>query len=119
MLVKSQVIKKADELNIMAAKLMPLPQGLTQAEQQLYKSLCLIYREFRAGQITKEQAIFEKQEFYKSYIDSAYALDLWKTYGEYATIFEHHSSEIHQNGCDVCKKLNDILCGIFNGGTKQ
>lgn len=31
MLVKTEVIKKADELNRMAAKLLPLPEGLTQA----------------------------------------------------------------------------------------
>lgn len=49
MLVKAEVIKKADELNRMAAKLLPLPEGLTQVEQLLYKSLCVVYREFRAG----------------------------------------------------------------------
>lgn len=54
MLVKTEVIKKADELNRMAAKLLPLPEGLTQVEQLLYKSLCIVYREFRAGQIDKK-----------------------------------------------------------------
>ena len=62
MLAKAEVIKKADELNRMAAKLLPLPEGLTQAEQLLYKSLCIVYREFRAGQIDKKQALDEKQE---------------------------------------------------------
>lgn len=69
MLVKTEVIKKADELNRMAAKLLPLPKGLTQAEQLLYKSLCIVYREFRAGQIDKKRALDEKQELYKAYIN--------------------------------------------------
>ena len=60
MLVKAEVIKKADELNRMAAKLLPLPEGLTQAEQLLYKSLCIVYREFRAGQISS--AFFPYQD---------------------------------------------------------
>ncbi len=119
MLVKADVIKKADELNRMAAKLLPLPKGLTQAEQLLYKSLCIVYREFRAGQIDKKQALDEKQELYRAYINGAYALDLWQTYGEYAKVFQKHQYEIHHEGCEVCKRLNDILCGMGRGGANE
>lgn len=104
MLVKADVIKKADELNRMAAKLLPLPKGLTQAEQLLYKSLCIVYREFRAGQIDKKQALDEKQELYRAYIN-----------GEYAKVFQKCQYEIHHDDCEVCKRLNDILCGMGEG----
>jgi len=119
MLVKTEVIKKADELNRMAAKLLPLPEGLTQVEQLLYNSLCVVYREFRAGQINKKQALDEKQELYRAYINGAYALDLWQTYGEYAKVFQKCQYEIHHDGCEVCKRLNDILCGMGRGKANE
>lgn len=112
MLVKSEVIAKADKLNSMAAKLLPMPDGLTQPEQLLFKSLCLLYREYRSGLLTSEQAKAEKQKLYKAYISAAYDLDLWHTYGEICKAYQHEQYEIHHNGCEVCQKLDRLLCGI-------
>lgn len=44
MLVKAEVIKKADELNRIAAKLLPLPEGLTQAEAFIQVALYRVPR---------------------------------------------------------------------------
>lgn len=112
MLCKNDVIAKAEELNGMAAKLMPLPDGLTQPEQLLYKSLCLLYREYRGGKISAEQAKAEKQKLYKAYINAAYDLDLWHTYAEICKAYHKVQHEIHTSGCEVCKKLNRLLCGL-------
>ena len=112
MLAKHEVIAKADKLNCMAAKLLPLPDGLTQPEQLLYKSLCLLYREYRNNQITAEQAKKEKQKLYSAYLDSAYDLDLWHTYGEICKIYQKKQYEIHKSGCKVCQSLNNLLCGL-------
>ena len=78
-----------------------------------------MYREFRAGQIDKKQALDEKQELYRAYINGAYALDLWQTYGEYAKVFQKCQYEIHHDGCEVCKRLNDILCGMGRGKSEK
>lgn len=118
MLVKSDVMAKADKLNKMAAKLLPLPDGLTQPEQLLYKSLCLLYREYRGGDITNEDARAEKQELIKSYIKSAYDLDLWQTYGVICKAYRKMDHEIYTNGCKVCKKLSRLLCGLKMEGFK-
>lgn len=112
MLVKYEVIAKADKLNVMAAKLLPMPDDLTQPEQLLYKSLCLLYHEYRSGQITSEQAKEEKNMLYRSYINSAYDLDLWHTYGEICKIYQKKQFEIHHSGCKVCQSLDDLLCGL-------
>ena len=116
MLCKNEVINKADKLNVMAAKLMPLPEGMTLPEQWLYKSLCMVYREYRANRITLEQARSEKKKLYKAYLDAAYKLDLWGTYAEIVRAYHHHQDEIHESGCEVCRKLNRILCGLFEEG---
>ena len=112
MLVKSEVISKADELNGMAAKLLPMPDGLTQPEQLLYKSLCLLYREYRSRQITEQQAKQEKKELYRTYIDNAYQVDLWQWNMKISHAFQLQYQEIKVNGCEVCRKLANILCGL-------
>ena len=112
MLVKSEIIAKAEDLNGMAAKLMPMPEDLTQPEQLLYKSLCLLYREYRSGQITREQALKDKKQMYSAYIDSAYMFDLYETYGKISEVFQHHSYEIKESGCDVCRRLDRLICGL-------
>lgn len=112
MLCKNQVIRKADELNRAAAKLLPLPDGLTQPEQLLYKSLCFLYRDHRSGRIAYEQAKREKQELYRAYIDAAYSLDMWKTYQKITDIFHHRQHEIKTSGCKVCRSLDRLLCGL-------
>lgn len=113
MLVKSEIIAKAEDLNGMAAKLMPMPEDLTQPEQLLYKSLCFLYREYRSGQITREQALKDKKQMYSAYIDSTYMFDLYKTYGKIAETFQHRSHEIKENGCEVCRRLDRLICGLI------
>ena len=89
-----------------------LLNDLTQPEQLLYKSLCLLYREYRSGQITREQALKDKKQMYSAYIDSAYMFDLYETYGKISEVFQHHSYEIKENGCDVCRRLDRLICGL-------
>ncbi|MDO4945836.1 MAG: hypothetical protein Q4E74_11640 [Ruminococcus sp.] len=112
MLCKNEVIRRADELNKTAAKLMPLPDGLTQPEQLLYKSLCFVYRDYKIGKLTYEQARKEKQELYKAYTDAAYSLDMWRTYQKIVNVFRHKQYEIKNNGCEVCRSLERLLCGL-------
>ena len=113
MLCKNDVLNKADKLNKMAAKLLPLPEGMTLPEQWLYKSLCIVYQDYRGNKLTTEQAKSEKKKLYKAYLDAAYKLDLWNTYAEIVNVYHHHQDEIRKNGCEVCRKLDGILCGLF------
>lgn len=50
------------ELNNMASQDRPMPTDLDQADQLAYQALSYLYKRYRAGQITKERAVFEKDE---------------------------------------------------------
>lgn len=114
MIVKSELLQKADILNNYAAKLMPLPDKLTPPEQNFYLSLRIVYREYRANQISIEQAKSEKHKLINALLTSAYKYDLYEWGAKHETAFQHLSHEIYTNGCPVCKKLKRTLQGLEN-----
>ena len=112
MLSKNEIIRKAEELNNMASRSMPMPDGLNLAEQMLYQSLCCLYLQYKQNKISRDDAVKDKNKIYSTFINAEYYLDLYKTYGEIARIFQKKQDKIHNNGCKVCKELNNLLCGI-------
>lgn len=57
---RNEALCRAEELNAEAAKLMPLPDGLSQPEQLLYMSLRILYRDYRSEKIAASDAKAEK-----------------------------------------------------------
>lgn len=112
MLSKNEVIAKADKLNVMASKSMPMPDGLNLAEQLLYQSLCCLYLQYKLGNITREDATKTKKQIYSTYIDAAYNLSMYNTYSKILQVFQKKQDKIHTSGCPVCRELNDLLCGM-------
>lgn len=112
MLSKNEVIAKADKLNVMASKSMPMPDGLNLAEQLLYQSLCCLYLQYKLGKITRDDATKTKKQIYSTYIDAAYNLSMYNTYSKILQVFQKKQDKIHNSGCKICKELNDLLCGM-------
>ena len=119
MLSKNEVITKADKLNIMASRSMPMPDGLNLAEQMLYQSLCCLYLQYKLNKITRDDATKTKKQIYSAYIDAAYDLSMNNTYSKILQAFQKKQDKIHNSGCSVCKELNDLLCGIRSSGEDE
>lgn len=109
---KNVAQQRADQLNILAAKGEPLPDKLSAPEQQLYISMRYLYLEYRKQHLTKDEAIKEKQMIFKAYIDNAFNYQLYLRQAEIQKVFASHYQEIKNSGCEVCKKLDKILCGL-------
>lgn len=112
MIDKNALLKKADDLNVMAAKLLPAPEGLHLYEQCYYRALVSLYREYHAGAMSIDQARADKRKLVDTYIDEAYTYDLSCEYADRLRVFQRYQHEIHKSGCPVCEKLNRALCGL-------
>jgi hypothetical protein len=102
---------RINELERLVAKGDPLPDNLTAPEQWLYLSLRTLYREYRAGAITKEQAAAEKAKLTDGY---GIANLHYRAYMQASARVNRYSpllTEAEKNGCDVCRKIVRILDG--------
>lgn len=112
MLIKSEVIKRADELNVLAANGKPLPDGLTSPEQLYFLSLRSLYTDYRRNIITVEQAKAERTKLSEAFIDNMYNYELYRRQSDIHAVYARHSQEILNNGCEVCDRIYKILCGL-------
>lgn len=113
MLTKNEMSKRADELNVIAAKGDPLPDGLTSPEQLYFLSLRQIYRDYRSGALELEQAKTEKLKAVDAYMDNMFNYQLYEHQAKLENVF---SKEFYKEGT-VCQKSGDcrlyrILCGL-------
>ena len=112
MLTKNEMVKRADELNVIAAKGDPLPDGLTSPEQLYFLSLRQIYRDYRSGSLELEQAKAEKLKAVDAYMDNMFMYNLYEHHAKLEEIFH---KEFQREG--ICKKGGDcnlyrIICGL-------
>ena len=112
MLVKSDISKRADELNILAAKGQPLPENLTSPEQLYFLSLRALYTDYRNKSITVEQAKKERKQLSKAFIENMYNFQMYKHQTEVHLIYARNFQDIKKNGCEVCNRLYKVLCGL-------
>lgn len=112
MITKNEINKKADELNIKAAKGLLMPEELTQPEQLYFLSLRYLYKEYRAGRIEKTQAQKERQQLTEAFIDNMYNYSMYKHQVEVHKVYAKEFQNIKNDGCDVCQKLYKTLCGL-------
>lgn len=102
-----------DEINILAAKQQPLPDGLLLPEQQLFISLRYLYREYYLKRISKEQAKIEKTKFINSFEKAMFKYRVYEEFNRKADVYAHNSHKIHDAGCEVCKLIESILNGTY------
>ena len=75
MVDKQQMELRARQLNTMAAQGVPIEDNADLPDALYYKSLCLLYGEYRRHIISVEEARKQKLKLTKDYIDSKYAID--------------------------------------------
>lgn len=85
MIDKKALEKRASDLNTMAAKGIPMPDGLALHEVVYYKALTLLYGEYHAGKVDVEEAKKQKRQLMKDYAEAAYTLDMWRHGARLAT----------------------------------
>ena len=113
MLTKNEMVKRADDLNAIAAKGDPLPDRLTAPEQLYFLSLRQIYRDYRLGALELEQAKAEKLKAVDAYMDNMHKYQLYEHQAELEKVFR---AEFYKGGTK-CHKSGDcrlyrILCGL-------
>ena len=112
MLTKNEMVKRADELNVIAAKGDPLPDGLTAPEQLYFLSLRQIYRDYRTGALDLETAKAEKIKAVDAYLDNMFMHNLYEHNVKIENIFR---TEFHKD--KTCQKCGDcnlyrLICGL-------
>lgn len=75
MIDKQKIDARANQLNSMAAQGIPLEDTADLPDTLYYKSLCLLYGEYRRHIIDVSEARKRKNKLMKEYIDSKYAID--------------------------------------------
>lgn len=100
-----------EELERLAAKSEPLPDGLTLPEQWLYLSLRLLYKEHKAGMVTREQAAKEKRAILDQYELAKLHYSAYQQTTERTNRYGYLFAEAEKSGCDVCRKIVRILDG--------
>lgn len=100
-----------EELERLAAKSEPLPNNLTLPEQWLYLSLRVLYREFKTGAITREQATKEKTSILKQFEMAQLHHKAYTQATERSNKYGYLFAEAEKSGCDVCRKIVRILDG--------
>lgn len=113
MLTKNEMMKRAEDLNVHAAKGEPMPDELRQPEQLYYLSLRQIYRDYRNGILDMEQAKAEKFKAVDAYMDNMFNYQLYEHQAKLERVFH---KEFHKEG-NACDKAGDcrlysILCGL-------
>lgn len=112
MLVKNELIARADEINKAAAKSEPLENSKDLAESLFYLSLRRLYFLYKHEQITKAEAVKQKQKLLDQFIDASYNLEMYRVQAQRHKAFARYSQDIKNNGCDVCRKLDKVICGF-------
>lgn len=111
---------RADDLDCRALRGEPLPEGLTQPEQLYYQAVRLIYRQYRRGEIPREQAAAEKQQALKA-LDAAYfnyRLHLHHTELHRAFETEFHKDSTPCSKCAECG-LYSVITGLMEGSNDR
>lgn len=112
MIVKSELLNKAEYLNKLAAKGLPLPDNLSQPEQLYYLSLRQVYYDYNHKVIDLTSAKSEKRKLVNAYVSMAYDYDLYEWHVKHERTFQRYAMEIKDSGCNVCQRLERVLIGL-------
>lgn len=101
-----------DELERLAIKSTPMPEGLSLPEQWLYQAFRLLYKEYNAKIINREQAKIEKMQILKSFESAMLWYKIYKRSQEIQYKLSFLLAKMNKSECELCKKVAKIWTGI-------
>ena len=121
MIDKQKIDARANQLNSMAAQGIPLEDNADLPDTLFYKSLVLLYGEYRRHIIDVGEAKKQKNKLVKEYIDSKYAIDKYhdsvKAAIELDKLIAPESvlkNLTKQEACEKLLRFQAILNGTLN-----
>ena len=114
-----------DELCTIAGNGRPFHRSASALERITYRGLTWLYRSYRCGAFSKDEAAEEKELLRRDYEDAQ------KEHEDHMKSFRHIDNirvafggqfkEVQQSGCPVCKRLVEILDGrnLIPGDRKE
>lgn len=112
MLEKNKLCERANQINLLACKGEPLEGKCNQADHLLYLSFLKLYFLYNHEQITKAEAQKYKKRLIEEFIDTSYNLEMYRVQALRHKAFARYSQDIKNNGCQVCQKLDKVICGL-------
>lgn len=100
------------ELEKLAASGSEMPQGLNAPEQLLFLSLRHLYAVYRSGKVDKNTAKKEKTQIIKAFEINSLNEKCYEQTKEIQREFAKHSRDIHNSGCEMCKRLSRVVTGL-------
>lgn len=103
---------RSEEVEALARKQLPLPEDALLCDMMLYRILTSLFKEYKAGIISKENASIEKRKAFEKHAH----LELWER------IYKEHNKRLleleviareaqKEHKCPLCVKMYDIFCG--------
>lgn len=105
------------DLERMAARNEPMPQGLDVAQQMLYQGLRLLYARHREDDVDAETGEQEKAELLRAYEEAKANLELWeaqrKRWVDLAgPAAEFRKAKNNKAAVEAAWKMHEVLYGI-------
>lgn len=94
----------------------PMPDGLNQPEQLYYQTVRLIYRQFRRGELTREQAAAEKQQAVRSLDEGEFTC---RQHLHHMKLHRTFEAEFYKNGTACSKSAECRLYSVIAGLMEQ
>ena len=104
-----------DELCTLAGNGRPLPRSVLPLERVAYRGLTWLYRAYRRGAFSKDEAAEEKEALRREYEEARRKekddLKLHQYVDQIRTALAGWFKKVEQSGCPVCMRLIEILDG--------
>lgn len=104
-------MRNIDDIERLAMKNEQMPDGLKLPEQLVYLSLRRLHEVYREGRISREQARAEKILLAKQYNDAVFRFSVWDEVVHRRNEAAKLLPEIHEHGCELCRKYTAIMSG--------
>lgn len=93
-----------------------MPENATLADTLLYQNLRLLYREYKAGVISREQGLIQKNRLVRQYGVQKLWEQCAQTDYERWRRYQVVQEEAAKNGCPVCRRIVAVLDGRDGSG---
>jgi len=100
-----------EEIERLAMRGESLPTDLNQAEQLLFMSFRCLYKSYRAGTISREQAQNEKHELLETFNEENRWIKIYQDTCKMRVELAKVSRDMVVDGCPICKRAIGIVDG--------
>lgn len=105
---------RLEEISRAAANNEPCPDNLSQSEFMLFEGLRYLYKCFRLGAVTREEAVKERKSILDKYRDGEALERLWRCHSRRYQRVLRLEPQINHGECEMCKRILGILDGTVN-----